>query len=666
MKASNSFVWGFNRPRRAAFRIRNVAREKSGFSVGPFPFLKGEVVVRVQTKSGVGQRLGNQANERVRMGIKLKAAFLAGLFGGVSALAAIVPMDNTFTGRSSINGWHAFMVPPKATATPLVSYSNGAGPRWDYWNGDDAVPQIARERAESNAVVAAGGTITGDGLLADGALRFNAVDGIKGNEYIAFELDGTMETGETITFGFNAFNQADYGFMVQGQLWDLTTSNELAVSEWVSVLANSKPDYKPCGGTVSYTATGVDSGHHLAVVFREWGNKSKRDPCIDNIHVTSSACRKKARPARHPGVALRQHGDDGVHTYRIPGLVTTTNGTLIAVYDIRHDNAKDLQGNIDIGMSRSTDGGKTWEPMKAVMDMGEWGGLPEDQNGIGDPSILVDCSNNTIWVAGLWAHGIPGQRVIQASEPGLDPKQSAQWMLVKSEDDGKTWSKPINITKQVKNPAWKIVFQGPGKGICMGNGILVFPAQFWDGNNVSFSTIIWSKDHGVSWHCGTGAKSDTTEAQVIELDDGSLMLNMRDNRNRKDKSATNGRSVAVTTDLGETWTEHPTSRGALPEPVCMASLIKDNFLVGGKMKSIVLFSNPNSKFQRERMTIKASVDDARSWPESYWVLLDAGTGRGYSCMTKIDDSTVGILYEGSKADLVFQTLEIDELFGNRE
>ncbi len=596
------------------------------------------------------------------MEVKLKAAFLAGLFGGVSALAAIVPMDNTFTGRSSVNGWQAFMAPSKATATPLVSYSSGAGPRWDYWNGDDAMPQMARESSDANAIVAAGGTITGDGLLADGALLFNAVDGTKGNEYIAFELGGTMEVGETIKFDFNVFNQADYGFMVQGQLWDLTTSTELAVSEWVSVLANSKSDYKPCDGTISYTAKVSDSGHRLAVVFREWGNKSKRDPCIDSIRITSSAYREKARPALHPGTALRRHGDDGIHTYRIPGLATTTNGTLIAVYDIRHDNAKDLQGDIDVGMSRSVNGGKTWEPMKTIMDMGEWGGLPEDQNGIGDPTVLVDRSNNTIWVAGLWAHGIPEQRVIQGSNPGLDPKQSAQWMLVKSEDDGKTWSKPVNITEQVKNPAWKIVFQGPGKGICMKDGTLVFPAQFWDEKNVPFSTIVWSRDHGVSWHCGTGAKPDTTEAQVIELDDGSLMLNMRDNRNRKDKSATNGRSVSVTSDLGITWTEHPTSRGALPESVCMASLVKEEFIVDGKRRKVVLFSNPNSKFQRERMTIKASLNDARSWPEAYWVLLDADKGRGYSCITKIDDSTVGILYEGSKADLVFQTLEISDLF----
>lgn len=370
---------------------------------------------------------------------------------------------------------------------------------------------------------------------------------------------------------------------------------------------------------------------------------------------------KNLRPLRL-GIALRQANDDGVHTYRIPGLATTTNGTLIAVYDIRRDSRLDLQADIDVGMSRSTDGCATWEPMKVIMDMKEWGGLPENQNGIGDPSVLVDRENNTVWVAALWAHGKPDERVIQASEPGLDPKRSAQWMLVKSEDEGKSWSKPVNITKQVKNPKWKIVFQGPGKGICMENGTLVFPAQFWDGNNVSFSTIVWSKDHGASWHCGTGAKSNTTEAQVIELDDGNLMLNMRDNRNRKDKSDSNGRAVAVTSDLGKTWSEHPASRGALREPVCMASLIKGEFVVDGERRSLVLFSNPNSKFKRDHLTLKASLDDAQSWSTGFSILLDEESGWGYSCMTQIDDQTVGILYEGSKAHLVFQAVRVEDLF----
>ncbi|NQU55105.1 MAG: exo-alpha-sialidase [Bacteroidetes bacterium] len=361
------------------------------------------------------------------------------------------------------------------------------------------------------------------------------------------------------------------------------------------------------------------------------------------------------------GIALRKHNDNGVDTYRIPGLATTNNGTLIAVYDIRRNSATDLQEDVDIGINRSTDGGKTWEPMEVIMDMGEWGGLSNIENGIGDPSVLVDRETNTIWVAAVWAHGHPGKRNWFASKQGMEPKETSQFVLVKSEDDGKTWSEPINITSQIKDPKWHLLLQGPGKGITLKDGMLVFPAQFKDENEIPHSTIIYSKNHGKKWEIGTGAKPNTTEAQVIELNDGSLMLNMRDDLNREDKSATNGRSVYITKDLGETWEKHFTSRGALQEPNCMASLIKEEFLIDGKLQNVVLFSNPNSKYRRNHMTIKISFDNAKTWPSEYNLLLDELAGRGYSCMTKIDDKHVGILYEGSQADLTFQIIPIEEI-----
>ena len=83
------------------------------------------------------------------------------------------------------------------------------------------------------------------------------------------------------------------------------------------------------------------------------------------------------------GIAIRKAWDDSVHTYRIPGITTTDKGTLISVYDIRYKHSGDLPANIDVGMSRSTDGGKTWEPMKNIMDMGP----PHENNGVGDPAI---------------------------------------------------------------------------------------------------------------------------------------------------------------------------------------------------------------------------------------------------------------------------------------
>jgi len=345
------------------------------------------------------------------------------------------------------------------------------------------------------------------------------------------------------------------------------------------------------------------------------------------------------------GVALRNGGDDGVHTYRIPGLVTTNQGTLIGVYDIRRRSGGDLPGDIDVGMSRSTDGGLTWEPMKVIMDMGDdpqW-----RYDGIGDPAILVDRNTGTIWVASTWSHG---NRSWRGSGPGLEPEETGQLMLVKSDDDRVTWSKPINITKQVKRPEWCFLLQGPGKGITMQDGTIVFAAQYQDPpeqKRLPHSTILYSKDHGKTWHIGSGAFDDTTEAQVVEVEPGVLMLNCRYNRN-------NTRVVMTTRDMGKTWQKHSTSERSLIEPrACMASFIDSG--------DWLLFSNPDSTQGRHHITIKASPDRGKTWPNANRLLLDEGRGRGYSCMTMIDDSTVGILYEGSQAHMTFQRIPLCDL-----
>lgn len=381
--------------------------------------------------------------------------------------------------------------------------------------------------------------------------------------------------------------------------------------------------------------------------------------------------RSETDPEIRLGRVLRAAGQDNCDTYRIPGLVTTNAGTLIAVYDNRYNNSKDLQEDIDIGMSRSTDGGQKWEPMKVIMDMGEYGGLPEKLNGIGDPSILYDHFTNTVWVAALWMSGSSTDKMLwRASQPGMTPEETGQFILVKSTDDGLTWSEPVNITSQIKDPAWQLLLQGPGRGITMSDGTLVFPAQFkadigvtaLDGGQYTcHSTIVFSKDGGNTWHIGTGAKSNTTEAQVVELTDGSLMLNMRDDRNRTDKGPANGRAVAVTRDLGRTWSVHPSSNSALPEPNCMASLIAAELNVNGTMKRLLLFSNPDDKHARTHVTVKASCDEGLTWPRDNQLEIYSPECFGYSCLTMIDQNTLGILYEGTK-EIFFQRITLNSLF----
>jgi sialidase-1 len=354
------------------------------------------------------------------------------------------------------------------------------------------------------------------------------------------------------------------------------------------------------------------------------------------------------------GIGVRHAGDDGVAAYRIPGLVTSNKGTLLGVYDIRYNNSADLQERVDIGLSRSTDGGQTWEPMRVAMTFGEEGGLPSAQNGVGDPAILVDKKTGTIWIVAAWTHGMGNGRAWFNSQDGMDKNHTAQLVLAKSDDDGKTWSKPINITSQVKDPSWKFLLQGPGSGITMQDGTLVFATQFIDSTRVPNAGIMYSKDHGKTWKMHNYARTNTTEAQVAEVEPGVLMLNMRDNRG-------GSRAVSVTKDLGKTWTEHPSNRSVLQESVCMASLIKveakDNVL----NKGILLFSNPNTTKGRHSITIKASLDGGLTFPNEYDVLLDEGHGWGYSCLTMIDKETVGILYEGSTAHMVFQAVKLKDI-----
>lgn len=351
---------------------------------------------------------------------------------------------------------------------------------------------------------------------------------------------------------------------------------------------------------------------------------------------------------------IHKRGDHNCHTFRIPGIARAKNGHLLAVADMRYNSRRDLQGHMDIGLRTSKDGGQTWSPPTPIMDMGEHGGLPQDQNGCSDPCILVDETTGEIFVAACWTHGKPNthQWRGKGSEPGLDIHKSTQFMVVRSSDHGASWSKPENWTSKLKDPAWHLFAPAPGNGITLKNGTLVMPTQGRDAQGLPFSNITCSKDHGKSWNVSPPARDNTTECAVAELSDGSLLLNIRDNRNRSDKSETNGRAVSQTTDLGKTWSVHSTDHSAFPEPVCMASLIADPH-----GKGTLYFSNPNSKKSRSQMTIRRSTDDGKTWPHQ--ILLDT-KGGAYSSLVMIDTDHLGILYESSVADMIFQIIPLSD------
>lgn len=358
------------------------------------------------------------------------------------------------------------------------------------------------------------------------------------------------------------------------------------------------------------------------------------------------------------GVALRKHNDDGVHTYRIPALTTTVKGTLLAVYDMRRRSGRDLQEDIDIGLSRSTDGGRTWESPRVIMDMGLFGGLPQEQNGCSDPGIVVDPQTGEIFCFALWTHGKPGTHQWQddGSEPGFEIGKTAQFMLVRSKDDGSTWSPPENLTRQLKQESWWLFAPAPQSGLSLADGTLVMPVQGRTGRDklATFATIMVSRDHGKSWTVGQPGYTGGNECQAAQLGDGSIMLNIRNDQERF-------RAVSVTKDLGRSWQPHSTSRNTLIEPNCNGSLLRFDYERDGEQKHVLLFANPHSQKGRTHQTVQVSFDDGLTWPDSHHWLLDEGRGAGYPSLTRVDRDYVGIVYEGSQSQLVFEKLALIDL-----
>ncbi|MSU48693.1 MAG: exo-alpha-sialidase [Opitutus sp.] len=226
------------------------------------------------------------------------------------------------------------------------------------------------------------------------------------------------------------------------------------------------------GRLVSPTAAASYSASDSAAVSDIMVRMSLPRPCwFALLGLVSFAIAAESPVSR---TVIRRQGDDGVHTYRIPGLATTPTGTLIAVFDLRHASSGDLPGDIDVGTMRSTDAGKTWSQMRTILDFDK--NVPGARgNGVGDPCVLVDHETHTIFVAALWSKG---ERGWAGSGPGLSPDETGQLAIVKSTDDGLTWSAPINLTAQVKDPRWRLCFNRPGAGIQLRDGTLVMPAQF--------------------------------------------------------------------------------------------------------------------------------------------------------------------------------------------
>lgn len=314
-------------------------------------------------------------------------------------------------------------------------------------------------------------------------------------------------------------------------------------------------------------------------------------------------------------------GQNGYHTYRIPALAVTTKGTLLAFCEGRTNSRSDTD-DINIVLRRSFDNGQTWTDMQVVADMGG--------DTIGNPCPVVDTATGVIWLPLCW-NAIDGPE----SKIVLGQARRTVW-LTKSTDDGKTWAPLVEITQQVKKPEWRWYATGPGHGIRLTSGRLLVPCDFSIGDpdqayNYFGSHVIYSDDHGASWHIGGVIQGKVNECAVAQLGDGRVYLNMRAYHGK------NRRAVAWSADEGLTWSDVKLDE-TLVEPVCQAGLVS----LGGMR---LLFSNPAS-VKRENMTVRLSEDGGQTW--SYARSLHAGPS-AYSDLVVCADGGIGCLYERGNA-----------------
>ena len=308
-----------------------------------------------------------------------------------------------------------------------------------------------------------------------------------------------------------------------------------------------------------------------------------------------------------------QSGSDGYHTYRIPGLVLTEEGTLLAFIEGRKTSRSD-HGDIDLLLKRSSDGGKTWSAQQIVHEEGG-----QQKITIGNPCPVVDRETGTIW--------LPFTR------------DNDDVFMMHSTDDGRTWSKPVDITPSVKDDDWGWYATGPGHGIQIQRGMyagrLVIPCDHRIKDmprtgKVRHSHAIYSDDHGKTWKRGEPTGNFMNECEVVERADGSLLLSMRNYHGK------NQRAFSVSSDGGHSWSA-PENHAQVFCPTCQASIHR----YSRQSSNIVLYSGPGGP-GRTHLTVRVTYDEGKTWPISR--VLHEGPS-AYSELAVLRDGTIVCLFE---------------------
>lgn len=312
-----------------------------------------------------------------------------------------------------------------------------------------------------------------------------------------------------------------------------------------------------------------------------------------------------------------QSGTDGYHTYRIPALVVTRPGTLLAFCEGRKTGRGD-HGDLDLVLKRSTDGGQTWSPQQLVHEEG--GTAPIT---IGNPCPVVDQDTGTVWLTFC--------------------RNNDRVFVTHSVDDGQTWAAPIEITGSVKDAAWGWYATGPGHGIQLRRGRhagrLVVPCDCREAqgtgnwNEKGRSLVIYSDDRGRTWKRGQITDKGMNECEVVELADGTLLLSMRNYLGK------NRRAFARSTDGGESWSP-PVHHEQVYCPTCQASVHRGRL----EPQTVLLYSGPGGP-GRNNLTLRASLDEGGTWPVAK--VLQEGPS-AYSDLAVLPDGQLACLYEAGR------------------
>ncbi len=323
-------------------------------------------------------------------------------------------------------------------------------------------------------------------------------------------------------------------------------------------------------------------------------------------------------------------GKEGYACYRCPTLAVSTQGTVLAFCEGRVNGHKD-EDDMDVVLKRSADGGRTWGPLQVLANDGR--NPCKNQC----PVVLPSGRILLVW---LWNKWIPSEK----------DRTTREVFVMHSDDDGATWSKPRNITASVYEKGWEWYGIGPCHAIVKRSepqeGRIVVPARHNAKGTRMFTHVIFSDDGGETWRIGGSVPRErTSEATVVELSNGDLMLNCR---NQNDGE--NHRVVSISKDGGATFTETWLETALVEPRGCQASLLfhSMNPRTG---KGNILFSNPANAEFRSDGTLKLSEDDGRTWTKAFrYAKKPAPNFTGYSDMAVMPGGGVGILYERGELD----------------